>query len=275
VLAAFSLLAAAAPLVAPYDPHAQVAPPFAPPSRHHVLGANDVGQELFSELVYGSRISLVIGGVSWARPARELRALVLSVRERDYVQAARAMGGTDGRIMIRHVLPGVAPLSVPQFVRAAQAAILLEASLSFLGLGDPGAKSWGTILFYANARGAFLTHAWLWWVLPTGLCISAVVIGFAFVGYALEERLAPGLRTLTARAEPDRLWRGPRSQCAQGNGVLPTIATPSPRPRRSSTISFSRYPEATTRARCPRLRGISGRSRSGAAAGCSRSRSIG
>ncbi len=270
LLAGFSLLAVAAPVVAPYDPHAQVAPPFAPPSRHHLLGANDVGQDLFSELIYGSRISLVIGtlvalasgvlgagvalasgylggtvdialmrvtdlllalpflpllmvlavflgpgvlletlvigAVSWARPARELRSQVLSVRERDYVRAVQAMGANAWRITIRHVLPGVAPLIIPQFVRTAQAAILLEASLSFLGLGDPVAKSWGSTLFYANARGAFLTDAWLWWVLPTGLCISGVVIGFAFVGYALEERLSPGLRDVRGpEAVPRRL----------------------------------------------------------------------
>src|SRR4029450_2682409 len=81
-----------------------------------------------------------------------------------------------------------------QFVRAANAAILLDASLSFLGLGDPTVKSWGMMLHYANARSAFLTDAWLWWVVPPGVCITAVVLGFALVGYTLEERARPRLR---------------------------------------------------------------------------------
>ena len=126
----------------------------------------------------------------WARTAREIRSQVLSLRERSYVAAARAMGARSGYLITRHLGPAVAPLVIPQLVRAANIAILLDASLSFLGLGDPAAKSWGTMLYYANARSAFLTDAWLWWVLPPGLCIAAVVLGFALIGYALEERVA-------------------------------------------------------------------------------------
>jgi ABC-type glutathione transport system ATPase component len=107
------------------------------------------------------------------------------------------MGGRGGYILTRHLTPAVAPLVIPQFVRAATIAILLEASLSFLGLGDPAARSWGTILFYANARSAFLMDAWLWWVVPPGVCIALAVLGFALVGFALEERVRPRLRALT------------------------------------------------------------------------------
>jgi peptide/nickel transport system ATP-binding protein len=71
---------------------------------------------------------------------------------------------------------------------------MLEASLAFLGLGDPFQKSWGAMLFYANDRSAFLTDAWLWWVLPPGLCIAAVVVSFAFLGYWFEEQADPRLR---------------------------------------------------------------------------------
>ncbi len=71
---------------------------------------------------------------------------------------------------------------------------MIEASLSFLGLGDPISKSWGTVLFYAQVRGAFLTDAWLWWILPPGLLITAAVLGFALTGYALEEAINPRLR---------------------------------------------------------------------------------
>jgi ABC-type glutathione transport system ATPase component/ABC-type dipeptide/oligopeptide/nickel transport system permease subunit len=249
-----------APLVAPYDPWLAVAAPFAAPSMAHPLGANDVGQDLLSELIYGARVSLmiglaaaamatvvgtavgllagcvggatdaalmrtvdvllalpflplmivlgvfvgpgllteivVIGAVIWARTAREIRAQVLSARERSSVAAARAMGARAGYLITRHLAPAVAPLVVPQLVRAANSAILLDASLNFLGLGDPGAKSWGMMLYYANARSAFLTNAWLWWVVPPGVCIAAVVLGLALVGYGLEERARPRLRTL-------------------------------------------------------------------------------
>jgi peptide/nickel transport system permease protein len=250
-----------APLLAPYNPNVVVTAPFAEPTFAHPLGANDIGQDLLSELIYGARISLligvlaalmatvvgtavglvsgffrglvdaalmrfvdvllalpflplmivlgvyvgpgllteilVIGAVIWARTAREIRSQVLSLRERSYVAAARAMGARNGYLLRHHLAPAVAPLVIPQLVRAANIAILLEASLSFLGFGDPSAKSWGTMLYYANARSAFLMDAWLWWVLPPGLCIMAVVLGFALVGYALEERARPLLHAVT------------------------------------------------------------------------------
>jgi peptide/nickel transport system ATP-binding protein len=156
-----------------------------------------------------TNLILVIGLLIWARPARLIRSQVLSVRESGHVQAARAMGATHGYIMFRHVLPRVAPLVAAQFVRTANVSIMLEASLAFLGLSDPFQKSWGAILFYANARSAFLTDAWLWWVLPPGLCIAAVVISFAFLGYALEERVDPRLRSTLPANEPLRDARKP------------------------------------------------------------------
>ncbi len=257
-LGLFVLVAVFAPLLAPHDPRAQTGLPYQSPSASHLLGTNDIGQDILSELIYGTRVSLAIGflaallaivvgtlvgvasgyfgGLSdtlmmrfvditlalpflpllivlavflgrnltttilvisvviWARPARIIRSQVLSARERGFVQAARAMGGRPFHLLRRHVLPAITPLVIAQFVRAANIAILLEASLSFLGLGDVTSKSWGTTLYYASARGAFLTRAWLWWVLPTGLAISAVVVAFAFIGYALEERADPRLR---------------------------------------------------------------------------------
>lgn len=258
ILDLFILVAVFAPLLAPYDPRAQTGLPYQSPSGSHLLGTNDIGQDILSELIFGARVSLAIGFLAallaivvgtlvgvvsgyfggladtllmrfvditlalpflpllivlavflgrninttvlvisvviWARPARILRSQVLSARERGFVQAARSMGGRPAHLLRRHVLPAVSPLVIAQFVRAANIAILLEASLSFLGLGDVTAKSWGTTLYYASARGAFLTRAWLWWVLPTGLAISLVVVAFAFIGYSLEERADPRLR---------------------------------------------------------------------------------
>lgn len=139
-------------------------------------------------------IIIVIGVLVWARPARVIRAQVLSLRQLDFVDAALALGGSSWRILRRHVLPGVLSLALAQFILAASNAILIEASLSFLGLGDPTAKSWGSTLYYAQVRSAFLSGAWKWWVLPPGLLITAAVLGFAFTGFALEEVLNPRLR---------------------------------------------------------------------------------
>ena len=90
---------------------------------------------------------------------------------------------------------GVRLLAVTQFVLVASTSILAEASLSFLGLGDPSAKSWGTMLYFARASGAFMGNAWRWWVLPTGMMITLAVLSLALIAYALEERLEPGLRS--------------------------------------------------------------------------------
>lgn len=258
ILALFIAVAVFAPILAPHDPAQRTAEPFAAPSSAHPLGANDVGQDILSELIFASRVSLTVGiataglaavlGVAvgvvsgylrgpadtvlmrsvdvvlalpflplmivlaaflgqnttnlilviglliWARPARLIRSQVLSVRESGHAQAARAMGAPHHYIMTRHILPRIMPLIVMQFVWAANVAIMLEASLAFLGLSDPFQKSWGAMLFYANARSAFLTDAWLWWVLPPGLCIAAVVVSFAFLGYTLEEKADPRLK---------------------------------------------------------------------------------
>jgi peptide/nickel transport system permease protein len=139
-------------------------------------------------------IIIVIGILVWARPARVIRAQVLSVKSLDYIEAARALGSRAGRIMAHHVLPAVLPLALAQFILAASSAILIEAALSFLGLGDPTAKSWGSVLYYAQVRNAFLSGAWLWWVVPPGLLITAATLAFAFTGYSLEEVLNPTIR---------------------------------------------------------------------------------
>jgi ABC-type dipeptide/oligopeptide/nickel transport system permease subunit len=103
------------------------------------------------------------------------------------------MGAKDRWVIVRHILPRTALLATGSFVRAISGAILLEAALSFLGLGDPIQKSWGSILFWAQARGAFLTPAWKWWVLPPGLAIMAASLGFALIAFAVEERINPKL----------------------------------------------------------------------------------
>ncbi|MCR5980304.1 ATP-binding cassette domain-containing protein [Gordonia jinghuaiqii] len=154
---------------------------------------------------------LVISAVLWAGLARELRSQVLSLRERDHLQALRSMGATTPYVLRRHVFPAVVPLVVPQFILATKTAVLLEASLSFLGLGDISAPSWGSMLSLAHQRSAFLTDAWMWWVVPPGIAIAATVLGFALIGNALEERSRPMLvrrKKLSRRSVPQRIVAG-------------------------------------------------------------------
>jgi peptide/nickel transport system ATP-binding protein/peptide/nickel transport system permease protein len=137
----------------------------------------------------------VIALVIWARPARVVRSQGLSICNLTFVEAAHALGGGFRHVLVKHVLPGVLPLALSQFILATSSAILTEASLAFLGLGDPIQKSWGTILFYAQARGAFLNGSWPWWVIPPGVLISVTVLSFVLIGRSLEETLMPRLRT--------------------------------------------------------------------------------
>jgi peptide/nickel transport system ATP-binding protein/peptide/nickel transport system permease protein len=139
-------------------------------------------------------LAAVIGLLLWGRPARVIRSVVLSQATRDYVTAARALGAGNGRILRLHVVPSTLSILIAEFVYLASRAILLETTLAFLGLGDPLQKSWGSVLFYAQARGAFLSGAWLWWVLPPGLLITAAVLGFALVGFDMERIVNPRLR---------------------------------------------------------------------------------
>lgn len=138
-------------------------------------------------------IIIVVGFVAWARPSRVIRSQVLSLAGREYVTAARGIGAGHIRILTRHLMPGVAALMVVEFVQAAAGAILVESSLSFLGLGDPLQKSWGSILYYAQARSAFLSGAWVWWVIPPGLAITATVLGLALLAFSLERIANPRL----------------------------------------------------------------------------------
>ena len=137
--------------------------------------------------------AVVIAAVSWARPARILWAQVLKLREYEHVQAARAMGASGVRIVGRHIVTRLVPLSSAQFVRVANAAVISEAALAFLGLGDPNQASWGIMLANASSNNALLTGAWKWWMLPPGLALTLVVLGFAFTGYASEEWADPRL----------------------------------------------------------------------------------
>jgi peptide/nickel transport system permease protein len=247
------------PLVAPYDPAAQgdiVLTRNLPPSAEHLMGTDKFGRDIFSRVLYGSRISLTIGfiavGISvtlgtlvgalagyfggfvdtalmrftdmmlsfprlvllivvialfspsiwlvvavlgltgWMGTARLVRGEVLSLREREFVQAARALGMGDWRIISRHVIPNtMAPVIVSATLGIGQT-ILTEASLSFLGLGvQPPTPSWGNMV--ADGRDALIEA---WWIATfPGIAIVLTVIAFNLLGDGLRDALDPRLRT--------------------------------------------------------------------------------
>lgn len=249
LLTLFLFLAIFAPFIAPYDPW-EPGRPFLPPSGTHHFGTNDIGQDIFSELVYSTRISLfvgffaafvsvvigtlvglfsgylrgatdevlmgltdivliipslplmiilaahtspsiwniilVIGALWWTSTARVVRSRVLQLREMPFVEAARGLGAGDSYIVFCHVLPNTLQVVLAKFILAVAGAMLTEASLSFLGLGDPLQKSWGMMLNYAFSRGGFINGYW-WWYLPPGICISLAVLSFVLIGFGLEE----------------------------------------------------------------------------------------
>jgi peptide/nickel transport system permease protein len=138
-------------------------------------------------------IALVIGITTWPGTARMVRAQVLTLKERPYVERARALGASSHQIIGRHILPNVFPLIFANTILVVAVAILTETTLSFLGLGDPFSISWGSILESAFAEGAISLGAW-WYLVPPGLCIVLVVLGFTMCGYAFDEILDPRLR---------------------------------------------------------------------------------
>ena len=134
--------------------------------------------------------SLVIGLTSWPPTARIVRSQVLSLRERPLVMRVRSLGASDYRIVRVHILPNVSPLIFANLVLVLAGAILAEATLAFLGLGDPVHVSWGTMLHFAFTSGAMSLRAW-WYLLPPGLGIVVVVLGFSLVGHALDRVFNP------------------------------------------------------------------------------------
>ena len=138
-------------------------------------------------------IILVIGITSWPSTARLIRAQVLTLREREYVDRSRALGATNRHLMGRHILPNVAPLILANTTLTVPVVILYEATLSFLGLGDPANASWGKMLDNAFESGAITIEAW-WYFVPPGLGILVVALSFTLIGTALEEILDPRLK---------------------------------------------------------------------------------
>jgi peptide/nickel transport system permease protein len=134
---------------------------------------------------------ILIGFLGWMGFARLVRSQVLSLRERPFVEAAKAVGAGKTHIMTRHILPNVISLVYVSLATSVPGAIVSEAALSFLGFYDPNKISWGRMLFEAQNNGGV---AYWWWVIPPGLCIAALAIAFVLLGFALDEVFNPRLR---------------------------------------------------------------------------------
>lgn len=138
--------------------------------------------------------ALVIGLLGWPVPARVLRAQGLSLAASGYVAMAGRFGGGTWYVLRSHLLPAIAPLVVATSVGQLGRAIGLEATLAFLGIGDPLRPSWGLILRRAlDDPGIWFTDRWLWWVVPPSLCIALVLTGCTLLGIAVEARVDPRL----------------------------------------------------------------------------------
>lgn len=138
-------------------------------------------------------IALVLGFTSWAGSAVVLRLQAKSLRNRDYVSAARVAGERTHRIILVEVLPNLLPLLAAMFLSAVVLAILSEAGLSYLGLGPSGAITWGTMLNQASQHNAFQVGAW-WWFVPPGALIALLGTGLSLINFSIDETINPKLR---------------------------------------------------------------------------------
>ena len=268
VLVTIIVVALLAPLIAPYGLHDEVGPVFGHPSWSHPLGLDDGGVDMVTLLMWGARISLVVGFAAtlvsmlvggavgvlagyfgrwvdvvlmritdyfiaipdvplmivvaaiwgpslfhivmviglllWTSTARVIRAQVKSVRERVYVKRARALGAAHTRIVLRHVLPQVAPLLIANTVLTVAVAIFDETALSFLGLGDPSRTSLGKVIENAFERAAISSGAW-WAIVPPGALVALIILGCSLVGGSMEDALNPRLRVAHLSARTFRL----------------------------------------------------------------------
>ncbi|QMU95912.1 ABC transporter permease [Microbacterium esteraromaticum] len=252
----FALAALLAPVIAPIDPFAISNDILEPPSASHWLGTDDVGKDLFSQIVYGARVSLfigiaaglgslvvglLVGGIAgyvggavdnilmriaevfqimpamlialvivavigrdstltavavilaiWPQSARIVRGQFLALRSSEFVDAARISATPSWRIILLEIFPLVIPAAAVQAALDVGRGMLLEAGLSFLGLGDPTTASWGAVLRRAQP---YLADAW-WFSIPAGICIAIMVLCFNVIGDAAGNRGSAGRRAL-------------------------------------------------------------------------------
>jgi peptide/nickel transport system permease protein len=258
LLGLFILMAVLAPLIANHSPDSTDFAPYQNPSSSNWFGTTGNGQDVFSQIVYGARVSLLVGLVagavatlvavtiglvagyrpgvvdevlsfftnlalvipglplmiilaayvpnrsiwtivlvvaftSWATGARVVRSQATSIRERDFVSSSVFSGEGLFRIVFREILPNMTSLVAGSFFGAATAAVMAEASLEFLGLGNPNTVSWGTILYYAQQQNSLLTGQWVL-VFAPGLMIALLAVSFTLINFGVDALSNPRLR---------------------------------------------------------------------------------
>jgi peptide/nickel transport system permease protein len=269
VVVFFVLVAIAAPLLTPYNPNASVVTGSLPPSAAHIFGTTGLGQDMFAQIVYGARVTILIGftaaigstllqvffgltagyfgGIigdiltliinvflvlpglpltivlaslasagsvnhsevvialvllftSWSYGARVLRAQTLSLKEREFVAAARVTGESSLRIVFSEILPNEVALVAATFVGTFVYAVGAEVALEFLGLGNTAQASWGEILYWAQNDAALIVGKW-WQFVPAGLCVAFLCAGLAFINFGIDELANPRLRNERKRGK--------------------------------------------------------------------------
>ncbi len=262
ILLLMAFLAAFPGLIAPDDPQATVYAQNASPSSAHLLGTTQLGQDVFSQLIHGTRLTLLVtllvsviatfvslivgvtsayvGGItdrvlmvvtdvflilpvlpllillaaylppgvtsltivlcvtSWAFQARQLRSQGLSLRNRDFLVAARARGERGIYIILVEIVPTMTSLVAASFLSLAVYVVGFAASLQFLGLGNTGQLMWGTMLYNAQQNAA-LEAGNPWWALAPGAAVALMGVGFALLNYAFDEIGNPALRPVRRR----------------------------------------------------------------------------
>ncbi|QFZ17949.1 ABC transporter permease [Saccharothrix syringae] len=258
IMGFFVLLAVVGPWIAPFDPSERTSDLLQPPSAAHWFGTTHLGQDIFSQVVVGTRsvvfvgfvagvlatvlsimvgvtsgylsgagseglsalsnvflvipalpliiiitsslpettvltIALVIGLTSWAWGARVLRAQTLSLRNRDYVEAARATGERTWRIIVFEILPNLTAVIASGFVGTVIFAVTSLITLAFIGVSAGNDWNWGTILYWAQSQQALAQGAW-WWFVPAGLAIALLGTALSLLNFGIDEFVSPRLR---------------------------------------------------------------------------------
>jgi peptide/nickel transport system permease protein len=258
ILAGYVVLAVIGPWVAPYDPGKRGPDLLRGPSARHWFGTTHLGQDIFSQMLVGTRsvifvgftagivatvlavligvtsgylggyadeglsvlanvflvipalplivliagslpragdvmVALVIGLTSWSWNARVLRAQTLSLRRRDYVEAARASGESTWRIIVFEILPNLTAVIAAGFISTVIFAVLSEITLAFIGVSGISDWNWGVILYWAQSQQALDQGAW-WWFVPAGLAITVLGTALSLVNFGIDEFVNPRLR---------------------------------------------------------------------------------
>jgi peptide/nickel transport system permease protein len=259
ILSVFILISIIGTWIAPYDPSARSVDILQGPSAKHWFGTTHLGQDIFSQVLDGTRsvmfvgffagvvatvvavlfgvssgylggasgeglsavsnvflvipalpliiiittaipnggdwvVALVIGLTSWAWGARVLRAQTLSLRRRDFVEAARATGEPAWRIIVFEIMPNLTAIIVSSFVGTVIYAVMTEVALAFIGVQGLYAWNWGAILYWAQSEEALAIGAW-WWFVPAGLAIALLGTALSLLNFGIDELVNPRLRS--------------------------------------------------------------------------------